>query len=119
MEDTPTHTLDVGGASFAYRQLGPRGGTPLVLLHHFTAVLDDWDPRVIDPIAEQRHVITFDNRGVGASGGKVPHTIAAMAADAAAFIRRSATIMSTCSASPSVVVSRKRSPCGTRTWSGG
>ena len=86
-KDTPTHTLDVGGTSFAYRQLGPRGGTPLVFLHHFTAVLDDWDPRVIDPIAEQRHVITFDNRGVGASGGKVPHTIAAMAADAAAFIR--------------------------------
>jgi len=86
-KDTPTHTLDVGGTSFAYRQLGPRGGTPLVFLHHFTAVLDDWDPRVIDPIAERRHVITFDNRGIGASGGKVPHTIAAMAADAAAFIR--------------------------------
>jgi pimeloyl-ACP methyl ester carboxylesterase len=61
--------------------------TPLVLLHHFTAVLDDWDPRVIDPIAERRHVITFDNRGIGGSGGKVPHTIAAMAADAATFIR--------------------------------
>ena len=58
-----------------------------MFLHHFTAVLDDWDPRVIDPIAEQRHVITFDNRGIGGSGGKVPHTIAAMAADAAAFIR--------------------------------
>jgi len=86
-KDTRTHTVDVGGTSFAYRQLGPRGGIPLVFLHHFTAVLDDWDPRVIDPIAEQRHVITFDNRGVGASGGKVPHTIAAMAADAAAFIR--------------------------------
>jgi pimeloyl-ACP methyl ester carboxylesterase len=86
-KDTPTHTLDVGGTSFAYRQLGPRGGTPLVFLHHFTAVLDDWDPRVIDPIGEQRHVITFDNRGIGGSGGKVPHTIAAMAADAAAFIR--------------------------------
>src|SRR6201993_154420 len=86
-KDTPTHTLDVGGTSFAYRELGPRGGTPLVFLHHFTAVLDDWDPRVIDPIAEKRHVITFDNRGIGASGGKVPHTIAAMAADAAAFIR--------------------------------
>src|SRR6478672_8847451 len=86
-KDTPTHTLDVGGTSFAYRQLGPRGGTPLVFLHHFTAVLDDWDPRVIDPIAEQRHVITFDNRGIGSTGGKVPHTIAAMAADATAFIR--------------------------------
>lgn len=86
-KDTPTHTIDVGGTSFAYRQLGPRGGTPLVFLHHFTAVLDDWDPRVINPIAERRHVITFDNRGVGATGGKVPHTISAMAADAAAFIR--------------------------------
>ena len=86
-KDTPTHTIDVGGTSFAYRQLGPRGGTPLVFLHHFTAVLDDWDPRVIDPIAEHRHVITFDNRGIGASGGKVPHTLAAMAADAAAVIR--------------------------------
>jgi pimeloyl-ACP methyl ester carboxylesterase len=78
--------LDVGGTSFAYRELGPRGGTPLVFLHHFTAVLDDWDPRVIDGIAAHRHVITFDNRGIGATGGKVPHTVAAMAADAAAFI---------------------------------
>jgi len=86
-KDTPTHSVDVGGTSFAYRQLGPRGGTPLVFLHHFTAVLDDWDPQVIDPIAKHRHVITFDNRGIGASGGTVPHTIAAMAADAAAFIR--------------------------------
>ena len=86
-KDTPTHTVDVGGTTFAYRELGPRTGVPLVFLHHFTAVLDDWDPRVIDPLAEQRHVITFDNRGIGASGGKVPHTIAAMAADAAAFIR--------------------------------
>jgi pimeloyl-ACP methyl ester carboxylesterase len=84
---TPTQTLDVGGTSFAYRELGPRGGTPLVFLHHFTAVLDDWDPRVIDGIAAQRHVITFDNRGVGSTGGKVPHTIAAMAVDATAFIR--------------------------------
>jgi pimeloyl-ACP methyl ester carboxylesterase len=84
---TPTQTLDVGGTSFAYRELGPRGGTPLVFLHHFTAVLDDWDPKVIDGLAASRHVITFDNRGIGSSGGKVPHTISAMAADAAAVIR--------------------------------
>ena len=86
-KDTPTHTLDVGGTSFAYRQLGPRGGTPLVFLHHFTAVLDDWDPRVIDPIAEKRHVITFDNRGVGGSsapGGSID--LATMAADARAVV---------------------------------
>src|SRR2546421_9179901 len=83
----PTRTISVGGTPFAYRELGPRTGVPLVFLHHFTAVLDDWDPRVIDGIAAKRHVIAFDNRGVGASGGSVPHTIDAMAADAVAFIR--------------------------------
>jgi pimeloyl-ACP methyl ester carboxylesterase len=86
-QHTPTTTLDVGGLTFHYRELGPRGGTPLVLLHHFTAVLDDWDPRLIDGVAAHRHVIAFDNRGIGATGGKVPHTIAEMAADATSFIR--------------------------------
>ena len=86
-KNTPTQTLNAGGVNFVYRELGPRGGTPLVFLHHFTAVLDDWDPRVIDGVAAHRHVITFDNRGVGATSGKVPHTIAEMAADATAFIR--------------------------------
>jgi len=83
----PTRTITAGGTLFAYRELGPRTGVPLVFLHHFTAVLDDWDPRVIDGIAAKRHVIAFDNRGVGASGGSVPHTIDEMAADAVAFIR--------------------------------
>jgi pimeloyl-ACP methyl ester carboxylesterase len=83
----PNRTINVDGTPFVYRELGPQGGMPLVFLHHFTAVLDDWDPRVIDGIAANRHVITFDNRGIGSTGGKVPHTIAAMAADAAAFIR--------------------------------
>src|SRR3954463_1094326 len=83
----PTRTIDVGGTPFVYRELGPQGGVPLVFLHHFTAVLDDWDPRVIDGIAAKRHVIAFDNRGIGASGGSAPDTIDAMAADAIAFIR--------------------------------
>lgn len=86
-KNAPTRTLDAGGVRFAYRELGPRTGVPLVFLHHFTAVLDDWDPRVIDGIAATRHVITFDNRGVGASSGSVPHTIEEMAADAVTFIR--------------------------------
>ncbi|MGE4427497.1 MAG: alpha/beta fold hydrolase [Solirubrobacteraceae bacterium] len=84
---TPTQTIDVGGTTFAYRELGPRGAIPLVFLHHFTATLDDWDPRVMDGLAARHHVIAFDNRGVGGSGGKVPHTIAAMASDAIAVIR--------------------------------
>ena len=86
-QNVPTRTVDVAGTSFAYRQLGPKTGVPLVFLHHFTAVLDDWDPRVIDGLAATRPVITFDNRGIGATGGSVPHTVEEMARDAVAFIR--------------------------------
>ena len=59
----------------------------MVFLTHLAAVLDNWDPRVVDGIAAQHRVITFDNRGVGASGGSTPTTIEAMAQDAVAFIR--------------------------------
>ena len=83
----PTKTLSGGGVDFAYRELGPRGGVPVVLLTHLAAVLDNWDPRVVDAIAASRHVIAFDNRGVGASSGTTPTTIEAMAADAVVFIR--------------------------------
>jgi len=86
-KDAPTRTVDVGGTPFAYRQLGAAQGVPLILLVHMTGVLDDWDPRVVDGLAAKRRVITFDNRGVGASGGKTPNNIAAMARDAIAFIR--------------------------------
>ena len=83
----PTRTVDVGGIEFAYRELGADSEVPVVFLHHFTAVLDDWDPRVIDGIAAHHRVIAFDNRGVGASGGSVPHTVEEMGRDAIAFIR--------------------------------
>jgi pimeloyl-ACP methyl ester carboxylesterase len=58
-----------------------------VFLVHLAANLDNWDPRIVDAIAQERHVIAFDNRGVGGSTGTVPDTIEAMAADAATFIR--------------------------------
>jgi pimeloyl-ACP methyl ester carboxylesterase len=84
---TPTQTFDVNGSSFAYRLLGPGGGIPVVLLNHLGANLDNWDPRVVDGLAETHRVITFDNRGVGASKGSTPTSIAAMARDAVSFIR--------------------------------
>lgn len=83
----PTRTITAGGVTYAYRELGPKGGVPVVFFVHLAATLDNWDPRIIDPIAEGRHVITFDNRGVGASTGEVPDSVEAMAADAYTFIR--------------------------------
>jgi pimeloyl-ACP methyl ester carboxylesterase len=86
-KDTPTQTINVGGVEFAYRQLGPDTGVPVVFLTHLAAVLDNWDPRVVDGIAAKHRVITFDNRGVGASSGSTPTTIQEMARDAVTFIR--------------------------------
>ncbi len=83
----PTSTISVGGVDVAYRELGPPTGIPVIFLNHLAAVLDNWDPRVVDGIAAQHRVITFDNRGVGASGGSTPKTIEAMAHDAVEFIR--------------------------------
>ncbi|MEV5718570.1 alpha/beta hydrolase [Amycolatopsis mediterranei] len=85
--DAPTRTVSAGGVDFAYRELGPKTGVPVVFLTHLAAVLDDWDPRVVDGIAARHRVIAFDNRGVGASTGTTPKSIQAMAADAVTFIR--------------------------------
>jgi pimeloyl-ACP methyl ester carboxylesterase len=86
-KNAPTQTINAGGVEFAYRELGPSTGVPVVFLTHLAAVLDNWDPRVVDGIAAKHRVVTFDNRGVGASSGATPTTIEDMARDAVTFIR--------------------------------
>jgi pimeloyl-ACP methyl ester carboxylesterase len=86
-KDASTRTVSAGGVDFAYRELGARAGVPVIFLTHLAAVLDNWDPRVVDGLAARHRVITFDNRGVGASSGSTPNTIEAMATDAIVFIR--------------------------------
>lgn len=66
----PAKTVDIGGTALAYRELGSPTGVPAVLLNHLGAVLDNWDPRVVDGLAAYRHVIAFDNRGIDGSGGR-------------------------------------------------
>jgi pimeloyl-ACP methyl ester carboxylesterase len=70
---------------YAYRDLG-QSEVPLVLLQHFRGNLDNWDPALIDALAASRRVVTFDNVGVGATNGRTPNTIEAMAHGAIAFI---------------------------------
>lgn len=83
----PAKTMNTAGKSFAYRELGPVEDIPVVFFVHLAATLDNWDPRIIDAIARTRRVITFDQQGVGASGGTVPGTLEEAADDAYAFIR--------------------------------
>ena len=84
--DTQTRTISAAnGIDYAYRETGT--GTPvLVLLQHFRGNLDNWDPALIDALASDRRVVTFDNAGVGGSTGTTPSTVAQMARDAIAFI---------------------------------
>lgn len=84
--NAPAKTVTVDGDTFAYRELGPREEIPVVFFVHLAATLDNWDPRIVDAIAVTRHVVTFDQRGVGASSGTVPDTLEAAADDAYAFI---------------------------------
>ncbi|MFO1251190.1 MAG: alpha/beta hydrolase [Inhella sp.] len=84
----PNRTLEAGGVRFAYRELGRQhGGTPVVFLNHLAAMLDNWDPRVVDGLATRHHVIVFDNRGIGASTGAPADSIEQMALDAIRFIQ--------------------------------
>ena len=59
---------------------------PLVLLQHFRGNLDNWDPALVDALAADRRVVAFDNVGVGATAGRTPSTVEAMAHDAIAFL---------------------------------
>jgi hypothetical protein len=49
--DAPTRSVDVAGTKFVYRQLGPATGVPVIMLNHWGAVLDNFDPRIVDGLA--------------------------------------------------------------------
>ena len=87
-KNVATQFINAGGINFAYREYGQQnGGTPIIFLNHLAAVLDNWDPRIIDGIAAKHHVVVFDNRGVGASTGEPAKSIEQMADDAITFIQ--------------------------------
>jgi pimeloyl-ACP methyl ester carboxylesterase len=91
--EVPTTYTDVStqrvaaesGIEYAYRDVGD-GDVPCVLLQHFRGNLDNWDPALIDALAADRRVVTFDNVGVGATTGRTPNTVEAMADGAIAFL---------------------------------
>src|SRR6476660_6883086 len=45
--DAPTRRVDAAGATFVYRRLGPATGVPVILLNHWGAALDNFDPRTV------------------------------------------------------------------------
>lgn len=80
-------SITVNGVRFAYRDTGRATGVPLVLFNHWGAVLDNFDPAIIDGLAQTRRVITTDYRGIGGSAGSSPLTVGEMADDAIQLIQ--------------------------------
>src|SRR5258705_4682260 len=60
-ENATTQSVDVNGTKFVSREIGRKGGIPVVLLHHLTAVLEDWGSRVVGRPAREEHLIVFRN----------------------------------------------------------
>lgn len=82
----PTQFVEANGIKFAYRSYGKEGEIPVIYLNHLASNLDNCDPRIMDAIAAQRHIISFDYRGVGATTGEQGTSISDMAKDAIVFI---------------------------------
>jgi pimeloyl-ACP methyl ester carboxylesterase len=74
------------GEVLTYREAGKQDSVPLLLLPHFRASLDSWDPALVDGLATNRRVIAFNNVGVASSSGLTPATVAAMAQGAVSFV---------------------------------
>ena len=83
----PNQLVEVAGMRFAYRRVGPDAGVPVVLLNHWGANLDNFDPRIVEGLAADRPVFALDYRGIGTSDGTAPLTVTEMAGDTIATVR--------------------------------
>ena len=86
-ETAPTQFQDIGGVNLAYRHFGKEGAPPVVCFQHFTGTINNFDPIHTNRLAQDRPVILVDYRGVGRSGGEMPDSIPATAADIIAFVK--------------------------------
>src|ERR1700723_4653184 len=86
-ETAPTQFKDIGGVSPAHRHFGKKGAPPVVCFQHFTGTMNNFDPIHTNRLAQDRPVILVDFRGVGRSGGEMPDSMPATAAEIIAFVK--------------------------------
>lgn len=70
LRDIETKKIHVGDIEMAYKIFGT--GPAILLINGYSAPLDFWDPLLINKLASNHTIITFDNRGIGntSSGNK-------------------------------------------------
>jgi pimeloyl-ACP methyl ester carboxylesterase len=77
---------DVDGIRIYYEEHGE--GRPLLMIMGLSANLDWWEPALLARLAENNHVVIFDNRGAGRTDKpKGDYTIPMMASDVAGLMR--------------------------------
>jgi pimeloyl-ACP methyl ester carboxylesterase len=82
---TPVRTVYTALGDVAYRSVG--SGPPLVMVNGWSATMEDWDPLLVDALAQHYRVITFDNAGIGGTESlPAPLTIDEMADQTSALI---------------------------------
>lgn len=64
--------VQVGDISVGYREGGSGDGPPLVLIMGYGGAMYEWDPALLERLADQRRVVVFDNRGVATTSGRRP-----------------------------------------------
>lgn len=77
--------VDVDGVTLHYRDLGPRGGTPIVLIHGVMGHAREWDV-VTGRLGGRRRVVAIELRGHGGSDWSPPYTVDRMAEDVATAV---------------------------------
>jgi hypothetical protein len=67
-------SLEVGDVSFVYRRFGDEetAAPVLVILQHFRGNLDNWDPALVDGLAQDREVVLLNNRRCWRFNGRRP-----------------------------------------------
>jgi pimeloyl-ACP methyl ester carboxylesterase len=85
-DTVPTTYVEADGVRFAYRRFGRTEKTPVVFVQHLRGTMDNHDPAITDALADDREIILFDNRGIGATNGIARETVDDMARDTALFI---------------------------------
>jgi pimeloyl-ACP methyl ester carboxylesterase len=81
----PVRTAHTRLGTVGYRAIGT--GPPLLLITGYSGTIESWDPGFVDALAQQYHVITLDNAGIGKTDDlPAPLTIDAMADQTSALI---------------------------------
>jgi pimeloyl-ACP methyl ester carboxylesterase len=77
--------VHVGDIDIGYKMFGK--GDPIVLISGYSAPLEFWDSTLLEKLASNHTVITFDNRGIGnTTSGNKNFTIPQLADDTSALL---------------------------------